>query len=217
MMNIHQIILNMFNLHILDRCCATLWSNRLLNVYSFHILVVKISDFSSSALGMMTQAQRAGHFYLKSMPKGSINLHNLDRCRGTLWSNRLLNVYSFHILVAKISDFSSSVLGIYGGISHWLGSGLGSEIPEPSLSWAEPEPLVWTKFGSDFECRLRISDPSYRVFTLVAQLGLSSESKPSPELSQCEMPHDDTGTMGRPLLLEKYWYILRLVLFGKDY
>ena len=31
-----------------------------------------------------------------------------------------------------------------------------------------------------------ISDQSCVVFTLVAQLGLSSESKPSPELSQCE-------------------------------
>ncbi len=75
------------------------------------------------------------------------------------------------------------------GISHWLGSGLGSEISEPSLSWAWPEPLVWTKFGSDFECRLGISDPSCMVFTLVAQLGLGSGSEPSPELSQCEMPH----------------------------
>ncbi len=75
------------------------------------------------------------------------------------------------------------------GISHWLGSGLGSEVSEPSRSWACPEPPVWTRFSSDFQCRIGISDPSSRVFTLVAQLGLSSESEPSLELSQCEMPH----------------------------
>ena len=45
--------------------------------------------------------------------------------------------------------------------------------------------------NNEQQCRLVISDPSGRVFTLVAQLGLDLESKTSPdsELSQCEIPH----------------------------
>ncbi len=46
---------------------------------------------------------------------------------------------------------------------------------------------VWTRFSSDFQCRLGISDPSCRMFTLMAQLRLSLESKPSLELSKSEM------------------------------
>ncbi len=77
------------------------------------------------------------------------------------------------------------------GISHWLGSGLSSEVPELRLSQAWAEPSVWTRFSSEFQCRLGISDPSCRICTLVAQLMLGLESEPRSELSHCEIPHGD--------------------------
>ncbi len=54
-------------------------------------------------------------------------------------------------------------------ISHWLGS----------------------EFSSDCQCRLGISDPSCRMFTLMAQLELGLESEASSEPSQCEIPCND--------------------------
>ena len=57
-------------------------------------------------------------------------------------------------------------------------------------SWAEPEPSLGWAFSVNKvqQCRLGISDPSCRMFTLVARLGLGLEYKRSPEPSQCEKP-----------------------------
>ncbi len=86
------------------------------------------------------------------------------------------------------------------------GSGLSSENSELSLSRAWAEPSVWTRFSSDFQCRLGISDLSYRMFTLTARLRLGSESEPSPEPSQCEIPQYASTTKGKKAhLLSSAW------------
>ncbi len=65
------------------------------------------------------------------------------------------------------------------------GSALG--LAEKFLSWAWPESPVWTKFGSDLECRLGISDPSCRMFSLVPQLGVGPSRAPSRASMKCPM------------------------------
>ena len=65
---------------------------------------------------------------------------------------------------------------------------LSSENSEPILSWSWAEPSVSTRFSSEFQWRLGISDPSCKMFILMARLGLGFESEPSPWLRSDSKP-----------------------------
>ncbi len=84
---------------------------------------------------------------------------------------------------------TNTIAETYWGISHWLSSGLGSD-SEPSPSRATSVNTL--QLGSEIPSLHSKSEPNlvHTGGSGQAQLRLSSEiSEPSPEPSQCEMPH----------------------------
>ena len=59
------------------------------------------------------------------------------------------------------------------GISHRLDSELSSKNPELTLSRVWVGSSAWTRFSSDFQCRLGISDLSCRMFRVTQNLTLT--------------------------------------------
>ncbi len=84
----------------------------------------------------------------------------------------------------------------YNGALH-TGSAQGSA--QKILSWAWAEPSEWTRFSSDFQCRLGISDLSCRMFTLWLGSGSAWNPSRAPSRASVKCPNE--------ILKKKNWSV----------